>query len=260
MRSVFLLLIMLTALPCRAAPPDVSGIEFVQHPGAAVPLDTQWLDHEGHAVTLGHLVGERPFVLILGYFHCPSLCGLIRDDAFNALAHTGLATPGDYSVVDISIDPREGPADAAAARRDDLQRYGVPGAAESWHFLTGSPSDVISLAKAIGFRSRWNDALQQFIHPAGMVVLTPAGTVSSYALGVGYPAADLRGAILRARDGAIAAAASPILLLCFHFDPTTGRYTLEIIKLLQLAAILTVLTIAAMLAILHWGNRRGGPA
>ncbi len=113
------------------------------------------------------------------------------------------------------------------------------------------------MAQAVGFRSRWDADLQQFLHPTGMVVLTPAGTVSSYALGVGYPAADLRGALLRARDGAVAAAASPVLLLCFHFDPTTGRYTLAVLKLLQLAAGLTVLTIGGVLLALH---RHGGAA
>ena len=250
----WLALLLLATLPCRAAAPDVSGIAFVQHPGAAVPLDGGFLDHAGAPVTLRHLLGGKPAVLLLGYFHCPSLCGVVRDDALNALAHTGLDTPGEYSVLDLSIDPREGPADAAAARTDALARYAVPGANKGWHFLTG---DASAVADAVGFRSRWDAGLQQFLHPTGMVVLTPAGTVSSYALGVGYPAADLRGALLRARNGAVAAAASPVLLLCFHFDPTTGRYTLEILKLLQLAGGLTVATILGMLWVLH---RHGGRA
>ena len=255
--AAWLLVLLLAALPSRAAPPDVSGIEFVQHPGAAVPLDARFTDHAGRSVTLGGLLGGKPAVLLLGYFHCPSLCGVVRDDALNALAHTGLDTPGAYSVLDISIDPREGPADAAAARAEDLARYPVPGAEAGWHFLTG---DAAAVAQAVGFRSRWDADLQQFLHPTGMVVLTPAGTVSAYALGVGYPAVGLRGALLRARAGVVAAAVSPVLLLCFHFDPTTGRYTLEILKLLQLFAGLTVLTIAGLLLILHHHGRGGRPA
>jgi protein SCO1/2 len=247
-----LALILLAALPCRAAPPDTSGIEFDQRPATAVPLDAKFTDHTGHNVTLGSLLAGKPAVLLLGYFHCPSLCGVVRDDALNALAHTGLATPGDYTVLDVSIDPHEGQADAAAARTDDLARYKVPGAETGWHFLTG---DTTAVAQAVGFRSRWDPDLRQFLHPTGMVVLTPGGTVSSYALGVGYPAAELRGALLRARDGAVAAAASPVLLLCFHFDPTTGRYSLAILKLLRLAAVLTVVTIAGLLLVLH---RHGG--
>jgi protein SCO1/2 len=254
----WLVVLMLVAtVPCRAAPPDISGIEFDQHPGASVTLDAPFTDYTGRRVTLGSLLGGEPAVLLLGYFHCPSLCQVVRDDALNALAHTGLATPGDYRVLDISIDPREGPADAAAARMDALARYKTPGAETGWNFLTG---DTTALAQAVGFRSRWDPDLRQFLHPTGMVVLTPAGTVSSYALGVGYPATDLRGALLRARDGAVAAAASPVLLLCFHFDPATGRYSLAILKLLRLAAALTVVTIAGMLLVLHRRGRGGRPA
>ncbi len=252
-----LLLLAITAMPCRAAPPpDLSGLAFDQHPGAALPLDARFTDHAGRTVDLRSLLGGRPAVLLLGYFHCPSLCGVVRDDALNALAQTGLDTPGEYGVIDISIDPHEGPADAAAARTEDLARYPVPGAAAGWHFLTG---DATAVAEVVGFRSRWDADLQQFLHPTGMVVLTPEGTVSSYALGVGFPAADLRGALLRARDGAVAAAASPVLLLCFHFDPTTGRYTLAVLKLLQLAGGLTVLTIGGVLLALH-RHGRGRPA
>lgn len=251
----WLLLFLLAALPCRAAAPDVSGIAWTQHPGAAVPLDTGFTDHEGRAVTLRALMGGRPAVLVLGYFHCPSLCGVVRDDAFNAVAGTGLATPGEYRVIDLSIDPGEHAADAAAARADDLARFPVPGADAGWHFLTGTPPDIAAVADAVGFHSRWDKDLQQFLHPAGMVVLTPAGIVASYAMGVGYPAADLRGALLRARDGAVSAAASPILLLCFHYDSTTGRYSLEVLKLLKLAAGLTVLTIAGVLIVLHRHRR-----
>jgi protein SCO1 len=252
-----LILMLMAALPCRAAAPDISVIEFDQHPGAPVPLDAPFTDQTGRMVALGSLLGHRPAVLLLGYFHCPSLCGVVRDDALNALAHTGLTTPGDYSVLDISIDPREGPSDAAAARTDALARYTVPGAETGWHFLTG---DTTALARVVGFRSRWDADLGQFLHPTGMVVLTPTGTVSSYALGVGYPATELRGALRRARDGAVAQAASPVLLLCFHFDPTTGRYSLAILKLLRLAAVLTVVTIAGLLVVLHRHGRGGRPA
>ena len=71
--------------------------------------------------------------------------------------------------------------------------------------------------------------------------------MSSYLLGVGYQPADVRLGVTRAESGSIAAAALPVLLLCYHYDPTTGRYTLAIMKLLRLAAGITVVTIAGTL-------------
>ncbi len=250
-------LLLVLALPCRAAQPSTDGLAFTQHPGAAVPLDAAFTDSSGAVRTLGQWASGKPSLLILGYFHCPSLCGVLRDDAFAALAGAGLSTPGDYTVLDLSIDPHETPADAASARADDLQRYPVPGAVEGWHFLTGRPADVAAIAAAVGFHSRWDDQLEQFLHPAGMMVLTPKGRVSSYLLGVGATAPALHDALMQAHDAVIAPPAPPILLYCFHYDSTTGRYNLVVTKVLQLGAVLIMLTIGGLFVILQ---RRKGPA
>ena len=85
------------------------------------------------------------------------------------------------------------------------------------------------------------------MHPVGIVFATPAGAVSSYLLGVGYQPGDVRLGVTRAQWGSIAAAALPVLLLCFHFDPTTGRYTLAIMKVLRLAGAITAVTVAGTL-------------
>ena len=77
----------------------------------------------------------------------------------------------------------------------------------------------------------------------------PTGRVSGYLLGVGYSPGDLALGVTRASKGGIERAATPVLLLCFHFDPTTGRYTLAITKVLQLAGLLTVLTIGALIGL-----------
>jgi protein SCO1 len=62
--------------------------------------------------------------------------------------------------------------------------------------------------------------------------------------------------VTRASTGSIAARALPVLLLCFHFDPTTGRYTLAVLKLLKLGAGLTVLVIGGTLFLAFRRERR----
>ena len=142
------------------------------------------------------------------------------------------------------------------ARQADLAQAPFVGAADL-HYLTGPPASLAAIEAALGFRARYDAAFKQFLHPAGLAVLTPSGAVSSYLLGVGYTGGDLRAAVLRAGHGGVAQAALPILLLCFHFDSTTGRYTLAVEKVLRLGAGVTVLTIAGLLAVLH---RRRPPA
>ena len=91
--------------------------------------------------------------------------------------------------------------------------------------------------------------------------ITPADqrseVVSSYLLGVGYRPGDMRVAVTRADRGGVAQAALPVLLLCFHYDPATGRYTLAIMKLLRLAAGITVITMGGTLFLAFRRGRSG---
>lgn len=223
--------------------PDLSAFAYQQRPGSHLPLQAEFHDADGSAVRLGELGNGTPLVLALGYFHCPNLCGIVRDDMFHALGASSLKPGRDYTLLALSIDPSETAADANTAKQQDIAAYGVPGADRSWRYLTGSAGAIQAVADAVGFRDRLDQQTKQFVHPAGIVFATPAGVVSGYLLGVGYTPTDMRAAVARANAGRIAAIASPVLLLCFHFDPTTGRYTLAIMKLLRLAALLTVLTL-----------------
>ena len=244
-----LLACLLLAGPARAAD-DPLAYAWQQHPGAAVSPGTALRDEAGGAVTLGQVFGGPPVILDLGYYHCPTLCGLVRADLVAALGASGLAPGRDYRLVALSIDPAETAQDAAAAKAIDLAQAGLADGRD-WHYLTGPPPAIASVAASVGFRSRFDPLLKQFLHPAGLVVLTGAGHVSSYLLGLGYGAGDLRAAVLRASSGGIARASLPVLLLCFHFDAATGRYTLAVEKVLRLMALLTVVTLGGTLLVLH---------
>ena len=245
-----LLILLLLATPTFAAAgslPDFSGLTYEQKLGSRIPLQQLLRDETGHAVRLSDLFGGKPLIMVLGYFHCPNLCSVVRADLFEALHASGMEAGRDYALVALSIDPSETSADAAAAKADDLQRYSTPGAEQNWHFLTGTPDAMQAVADSVGFHDRFDWELKQFLHPVGIVFATPAGIVSSYLLGVGYQPADVRLGVTRAELGSIAAATLPILLLCYHYDPTTGHYTLAIMKLLRLAAGITVITIGGTL-------------
>ena len=127
---------------------------------------------QASTVQLGALIGGRPTILALGYFHCPNLCGVVRADLTDALAGSGLHAPADYSLIVLSIDPDETAADAADAHRQDAARMPMPAEAAAWHYLTGSADAVHAVEQAVGFRARFDPALRQFLHPAGLVILT----------------------------------------------------------------------------------------
>ena len=76
-----------------------------------------------------------------------------------------------------------------------------------------------------------------------------------YLLGVGYDAADLERGVQQAAAGIVGPAASVVLLLCFNFDPATGRYSLAVTKLLRIGSALSVLVIGVTLIIAHRRDR-----
>ena len=247
-RLVFALLLLLCGA-AQAARPDPGAFAWQPHPGAPVPLDGHFTDSMGQKVTLRDLTG-MPIVLALGYFQCPTLCGPVRSDVIAALEASRMVGGRDYRLLVMSIDGTETVKNAAAAKAADLAPSGGSGA--GWHYLAGDAGPV---AAAVGFPYRWDADLKQFAHPAGVVVLTPTGTVSTYLEGVGYTAAALKHAVDVAETGQVAATPSAILLLCFHFDAATGRYTLEIYKVLRLMAAATVVLVVGLMALLHFKRR-----
>ncbi len=243
----------LAAPPARAVPggersairPSAfADLGFAQQPGAQVPLDVALRDEQGRPVRLGDYVHGLPVVLVLEYLHCPNLCGLVLGNlasALQGLTHADLRAGRDYRVVALSIDPQETPADARAAHEKYRPQFGDTA---QWHFLTGDAAAIEAVAAAIGFRYRYDEAIGQYAHPSGVTILSPSGRVARYILGIDYRPMDLRLGLTEAEAGEVSAPASQLLLLCYCYDPQTGRYSLAVSRLLQGAGLLTVLMIA----------------
>ena len=62
-------------------------------------------------------------VLVLEYLRCKTLCGLTLDNLVSGLDALPQQAGRDFQVVVISIDPRDTPADAAAAKAKYLDGY-----------------------------------------------------------------------------------------------------------------------------------------
>jgi protein SCO1/2 len=234
---------------------ETHGVAFVPRPGRSVGRDILLTDWTGRRASLIDIANGRPLLLVPAYFHCRNLCGVVRASLFHALAASGAVAGRDYTLAILSLRPSETTLDGRAARARDLEHFPLPGAAGGWHYLTGSSAALAAIETAIGLRVKESLSSAQLIHPAGVVALTADAVVSSYLLGVGFTPTATRAALAQARTGRIARATAPLLLLCFHLDPATGRYTLVILKLLELAAALTVGAVAALLWLLRRRER-----
>lgn len=240
--------------------PEMPPVEWEQRLGAQVPLDARFVDHEGRGVTLGELCGERPVVLALVYYECPMLCNLVLEGLVGALRDVSFDAGQDYRIVVVSIDPDESHQLAAAKRRAYLDAYDRPGSENDWTFLVGEEDQVRQLAASVGFRYTYVEEIDEYAHGAGVTVLTAGGVVSSVLFGASFEPRDLRLALVEAGQGRVGSPIDQILLRCFHYDPSKGKYGLAILGGLRLAGTLTVLLIGGVVLRQLLRERRSPPS
>jgi len=222
-------------------PPILKEIGIDQKPNAKLPLDAEFSDEQGAPVKLGQFFGERPVVLALVYYRCPMLCTQVLNGLAGSLQGVTFKPGKEYDVVVVSFDPGETPAMATERKQNFVSRYIRAVDASHIHFLTGRESSIKALTSAVGFRYAWDQATSQFAHPAAITIATADGRVSRYLYGVEFAPRDLKLAFVEASEGRVGSIVEQAMLLCYHYDPQTGRYGFVIMNIVRAAGALTVL-------------------
>jgi len=256
-----LLLMALSANPGiaqRLDPQFTDDIGIDQKLNEQVPLDLEFTDEAGRVVELGEYFGEKPVALALVYYECPMLCTQVLNGLLGSFRALSFGIGEEFEVVTVSIDPGEGPKLAAAKKKEYVGRYGRNGGADGWHFLTGSQDQITKLAESVGFRYVYDAETDLYIHGSGIMVLTPTGKLARYFYGIEYSVKDLRLGLVEAADNKIGSAVDQLLLTCYQYDPTTGKYGLVIMNSLRLGGFATVAALAAFVTVMIRRDRRGG--
>ncbi|MEM7518285.1 MAG: SCO family protein, partial [Planctomycetota bacterium] len=131
------------------------------------------------------------------------------------------------------------------------------GSEDGWHFLVGSSDSIETLSDQVGFRYVYDPETDEYAHASGIVLATPKGRLSGYFYGVEYITKDVRLGLLEAGKGTIGSLADKVLLLCYHYDPTTGKYGLAIMGIMRFLGALTVLVMAFSIVRMLRSERSG---
>lgn len=245
------------AASAGALPPPADlarKVTFEQYVGGKVPLELTFREASGRPVVLASLLQGRPTLLVPGYYRCANLCTFVRAGVANAVRQSQLRPGTDFNVVLLSIDPGERPADARMTQGEDSRSHAGAGV-EHWHYLTGDREAIARLTRSIGFSFVFDPRNGQYDHGAGLVILTPVGTLSQYLFGVRFSSETLRLALVDASRGRLGTVVDRLLLLCCDYDPSTGRYSLTINRVMQGLGTLTALALAALIFALHRAER-----
>lgn len=238
-------------------PVDLSGIGTIERPGAAMPVDLTFTTEQGETVLLRDLLREgKPVVLNLGYFGCPSTCGLVLNGMTDAMKATALIPGRDYIVLSISIDPSETHKLAKAKKSNYVRQLGDETASSGWHFLTGSEANIKAITDAVGFQFKWVESAREFAHPAVILMLTPDGTVSRYLHGTTFDPKTFRLSIVEASQGKVGSLLDQIMLICFTYDKDKHKYTVAAVTLMRMGGTATLASLALLVALAVRRERR----
>jgi protein SCO1 len=249
------------------APQLLKKVSILQKLNTQIPLNLAFRDETGKAVHLGDYFGSsaadgRPVILGLVYYQCKMLCPEEMDGLVGALEMVKFNPGKDFNVVLVSIDPAETPEIAAKEKALYLKRYGRPGTADGWHFLTGQQAEINALTNAVGFGYTRapgpNGKMTEFAHASAIEILTPEGKLSQYYLGVEYSPRDLQLGLVEASGGKIGTPVDAVLTYCYHYNPLLNRHDLVIARIVQAGCLLTILILGTYMFINFRRDIRNG--
>jgi protein SCO1/2 len=243
------------AIPSDRQPEVLKTVQLSPRLGAQWPGDVVLRDEAGAAASLGDFITGKPAVVLLSYFDCSMLCPVLLEGLARSLKAVSLNLGSDFAVVVISIDPRDGPAEAHQKKQEFVKRYPGSGAVSGWQFLTGDPAAITRITEVAGFGYSYDATTQQYVHPAALFILTAERKLARVLYGVEPAPRDLRLALVEASSGRIGTAADQLLLYCYHYDPLTGKYGSIIMGVMRLSGLATLLTLAGWISFMLLSDR-----
>ncbi|MCP5104979.1 MAG: SCO family protein [bacterium] len=196
--------------------------------GKFLPLELTFKNADGKEIILKDLI-TKPTVLSLVYFHCPTVCKPLLGAKTDVLDRIDMVPGKDYNALTISFNERETPENAKTIKDHFIKRFHSKKYPENaWHFLTGDEQNIKKLTEAVGFKFKRDG--EDFIHPTGLIMISPKGKITRYLSGLTFPPFDVKLGFIEASEGKIGPTISKVLLYCFRYDPAGKRYVFDILK------------------------------
>lgn len=211
-----------------ADPADDQVSEFAEHLGQFVPADIVLTDENGQPVRLGDFL-DKPTILSLVYYNCPGICTPLLTEVADVLGKSSLdPTKQPFQLLTVSFEPTDDHVTAQAKRTNYLKQVGRPLPPQTWRFFTGDAQNLRRLTEAVGFR--YKRAGQEYVHPGGLIVLSPDGKIVRYLYGIEFLPFDFQMAVYEAAQGKVTPTTARLLRFCFSYDPEGRTYVFNLAR------------------------------
>ncbi len=218
--------------------PEASALDVIENLGEHLPGDIVLVDTSGKKHNLDSVL-DKPTILALIYYTCPSACTVIQGNLASTLNQVPSKLGLDYQVMSVSFDPDETPQIARLAKTNYTHIIKPAPQPAAWRFFTADAANIHRLTEAVGFRYK-KMGPQNFLHPNLIMVLSAEGQIIRYLYGTDYLPFDLGMALSEALRGTPGVSIKKILSYCFEYDPSKNRYAF---KLIQFSGIVTLILV-----------------
>lgn len=224
--------------------------------GSSVDTNLALIDSSGKTVKIADLLlDHKPLVLVPVYYRCPRLCGLLLGGVTQLVKDLDLKLGQDYKIATFSFNPVENVQNAVEKRRHYASVLAEAGKTiDGWDFYVGQPEQTKALIDQLGFRVIADG--EDFAHAAAIFILDKNGRISQFFADIDFSSSDVRMALVEAGQGKVGSLLDQAVLFCFRFDPTKGKYTWAVSRIMQVVGALSILIVGGIIARLLRNERK----
>lgn len=235
---------------------NLDSIGFDEKLGEYIYSDDYFALSNGDSVKLKNLFGnDKPIILNPVYYECPMLCGLVLNGLLKSASKIDWSPGKEYNIITFSINPNEKQDLAKSNKSGYIDSLKRTSAKDGWFFLTGNEKAIQRLTNSFGFKYYYDERINQFNHPAGIVVLSPQGKITRYLYGIDYESIQLKKALSEAVEGKIGTTADKLILYCYSYDPDLNSYVPVALNIMKLGGVIIMLFLGLFLGVLWFKEK-----
>ncbi|WP_186646149.1 SCO family protein [Fluviispira vulneris] len=244
-----------SGMPLNKVPTVMQGVTITEKLGSTIDLSNTFIDSSGKVTKLSDMLADgKPLILTLNYYRCTSLCSLQLVNFANTLKEMGWKIGKDFKIATVSFDPTDTPQIAKEQQNHYLSLTEQKNA--DWQFYVGSDESIKKLTDEVGFYFKYDTASKEFAHAAAIFIISPEGKISRYLYGITYKVRDIKFSLMDASLNKIGSPTDQVLLTCFHYNPTSGKYDAFAVGMLRIGASITVFCLFLILGFFFWRDKR----
>jgi len=212
-------------------------------------------DVDGRPVQLKEFRG-KPLVVNFVYTGCFQVCPAATAFLAKAVADAERTLgPGTFRVATIGFNQ---PADSPGAMKDFARRHGT--GSPNWRFLSPAAATLPQMVADFGFR--YEATAAGFDHLLQVSIVDADGRIYRQVYGEDFGTPQFTGALLQLAQGKpvpagdLPAWLEQVKLLCTVYDPSSGRYRVNYVVVIELLVGASVMLGGLGFVVIEWRRRR----